>query len=124
MLVAHQTISPHMRECIENCKNCGAICLETMSHCLAMGGKHAEARHISVLVQCVEICRTSAGFMLLGSDAHPRVCGVCAEICRACADSCEKLAGEDNLMRQCAEMCRRCAESCERMAGTSARRAG
>ena len=95
-----------------------------MSHCLALGGKHAEARHIGLLDDCAEICRTSAGFMLRGSEFHPRTCGVCAEVCRACAESCDRLAGDDELMKRCAEMCRRCAQSCERMAGTAMRRAG
>ena len=122
--MAHKPISQDMRECITNCQQCAAICLETMSHCLALGGKHAQAMHINLLLDCPEICRTSAGFMLRGSELHPRTCGVCAEVCRACAESCDQLAGGDELMKRCAEMCRRCADSCERMSGMATRRAG
>jgi hypothetical protein len=110
----HQ-ISQDMRQCIENCTECHNVCVETVDHCLRLGGPHAEADHIRLLLDCAQICATSADFMLRGSDLHPRVCGVCAEACDRCAESCEQL-GDDTQMRHCAEVCRRCAESCRRMA--------
>jgi hypothetical protein len=109
-------VSREMQQCIEECLRCHGICLQTVAHCLEMGGRHAEPSHIVLLLDCSEICQTSANFMLRSSDRHPLTCGVCAEICRACADDCERLAGDDQMMRQCADECRRCAESCERMA--------
>jgi hypothetical protein len=104
-----------MQQCIRNCLDCYRVCLETLNHCLLKGGKHAEAGHIRLLLDCAEICRTSADFMIRGSDLHGRTCGVCAEVCRRCAEDCEGLA-DDEPMKACAEMCRRCAESCQRMA--------
>ena len=109
-------VSREMQQCIEECLRCHGICLQTVAHCLEMGGRHAEPSHIVLLLDCSEICQISANFMLRSSDRHHLTCGVCAEICRACADDCERLAGDDQMMRQCAEECRRCAESCERMA--------
>lgn len=111
----HQ-ISTEMRECIDNCTNCHNICMETVAHCLQMGGKHAEASHIRTLLDCAEICATSANFMLRGSDLHAQVCGVCADACERCAESCEQMGSDDEMMRRCAEVCRRCAESCRMMA--------
>lgn len=111
----HQ-ISDEMRQCIRNCSDCRNICTETVIHCLEMGGKHAEAHHIHLLLDCAQICATSADFMLRGSELHGRVCGVCADVCDACAADCERLAGNDDLMARCAETCRRCAASCRRMA--------
>ena len=105
-----------MHECINNCTNCHNICMETVMHCLQMGGKHAEAVHIRLLLDCAEICATSANFMLRGSDLHPRTCAVCAEACERCADDCERIGPDDQMMQRCAEMCRRCADSCRRMA--------
>jgi hypothetical protein len=81
-----------------------------------MGGKHAEAAHIRLLLDCAEICATSANIMLRGSDLHGKTCGVCAEVCERCADDCARLADGDGLMTRCADMCRRCAESCRTMA--------
>lgn len=104
-----------MQQCIGECLNCHSICLQTVTYCLGMGGKHAEAQHLGLLLDCAEICQTSANFMLRGSQFHARTCGVCAEVCDACAESCEAW-GDDAQMKACAEECRRCAESCKHMA--------
>jgi hypothetical protein len=115
--MAHaQQMTSEMRECIQNCLDCYSICLETAQHCLMMGGKHADPRHIGLMKACAEICQTSAAFMLSASEFHSRVCGVCAEVCRACEQSCSSMADGDETMRRCAEVCRRCAESCQTMA--------
>lgn len=108
-----------MMECIDACQTCHGVCLETIQHCLKMGGRHAEPAHIRLLMDCVQICQTSADFMIRGSDLHAMTCGVCAEVCRRCAESCQQLAGGEggDLMQRCADACRMCAESCERMAG-------
>ena len=113
-------MSAEMQECISNCTECHAICVETAAHCLEMGGQHASAEHITTLLDCAQICATSADFMLRGSPLHPQVCGVCAEACERCAADCERLANGDELMLRCAEICRRCAESCRSMAAMAA----
>jgi hypothetical protein len=118
--LTHQSstgVSSEMQQCIDECTRCHHVCLATVSHCLELGGKHADPSHIGLLLDCAEICQTSANFMLRGSERHQLICGVCADICRACAEACERIAGGDQMMKDCAERCRRCAESCERMAG-------
>lgn len=110
-------MSAEMQECIQNCTDCHTSCLQTAQHCLQMGGKHAEANHIRMLLDCAEICQTSANFMTRMSQFHGRTCGACAEICEACAKDCDRFA-DDQTMRACADMCRRCSDSCRRMAGT------
>ena len=107
-------VSDTMRRCIDECQSCLAICLESVTHCLQQGGKHAEANHIRTLLDCVEACQASANFMLRGSPLHARVCGVCADACDACARECERF-DDDPMMQRCAEECRRCAESCRQM---------
>jgi len=105
-----------MQSCIDVCTECHQACVRAARACLEMGGRHAAADHVRTMLDCAQICSTSADFMLRGSDLHTSTCRACAEICRACADSCDEIGGEE--MSQCAEVCRRCAESCERMAGT------
>jgi hypothetical protein len=107
--------SVSMQQCIANCQECHSVCLSTVAHCLEKGGRHAEASHVTLLLDCADICRTSADFMLRGSSLHGRTCAACADICRHCAEACERL-GDDDEMRRCAEACRRCAESCAAMA--------
>jgi hypothetical protein len=105
-----------MQHCIDDCTTCHAVCLQTIQHCLGKGGKHAARDHIRLLADCAQICRTSADFMIRGSELHAYTCGACAEICHRCADDCEQMAGDDAEMRRCADQCRRCAESCRQMA--------
>lgn len=108
-----------LQQCITDCGNCQETCLAIVAHCLTLGGKHAEAEHIRVTLDCAEICQVATNFMLRGSSNHTYVCGVCAEICEKCAQSCEAIAGDDKQIKQCVESCRRCAESCREMAGLS-----
>lgn len=111
-----QSQDAEMQQCIANCTDCHNICVETAQHCLGMGGEHASAEHIRTLLDCAQICATSADFMQRGSNLHAKTCGVCADACERCAEDCERLASDDDLMRRCAETCRRCAESCRQMA--------
>jgi hypothetical protein len=103
-----------MQRCIEACVECHETCLQmAMNHCLEKGGKHVEPDHFRLMLNCAEICQTSANFMISNSRLHRRVCGVCAEVCDACAKSCEEVGDMD----ECVQTCRRCADSCRRMAG-------
>jgi hypothetical protein len=110
------TIDASMRECIDNCLSCYAICEETKAHCIRTGGRHVEAEHLGTLADCIRLCEMSANFMLRTSELHGEVCRVCAEACERCARSCEQVDKNDEVMRRCAEECRRCAASCRQMA--------
>jgi hypothetical protein len=94
-------ICPRQRQCIQNCTECHSVCLETDTHYLALGGKQAAPGHIGLLLDCAEICLTSADFMLRASESHPETCRVCADVCERCADGCERLA-EGNAMMSAA----------------------
>jgi hypothetical protein len=115
-----RAMTREMQACIDECLRCYAACETTAHHCLMLGGKHADARHIATLRDCAVICGAAADFMLRNSDFHGRLCSVCAEICDACAKSCERIDAKDETMRQCIEACRSCAESCRRMAKMAA----
>ena len=112
----HQT--QDMERCIALCQECHEVCLQTVSHCLEKGGQHAEAAHIRLLLDCAEICETSANFMIRGSELHTETCRACSEVCQRCANDCRRL-GNDPKMQECADVCRRCAESCAQMAGAT-----
>ena len=104
---------PIMQKCIDNCLRCYGVCLRTaMSHCLEAGGKHTEPAHFRLMMACAEICRTSAHFMLIGTDHHKHTCRECAEICTQCAADCKRVGD----MQACVDACRSCAESCRQMA--------
>lgn len=101
-----------MRECIDRCLHCYRTCLGmAMNHCLETGGQHVEPTHFRLMMNCADICRTAADFMLSGSPLHARICAACADICEACAQSCEQVGDMD----ECVEACRDCAQSCRDM---------
>jgi hypothetical protein len=103
-----------MQACIEACSHCHQVCLQTaMNHCLDTGGKHVEASHFRLMINCAEICQASANFQLSSSLFQHRLCLVCAEVCEACAADCDTLGGMD----ECAEACRECGVSCRQMVG-------
>lgn len=105
-----------MQTCIDNCRSCHQACVETMYYCLSKGGDHANPNHIGLLLDCAQICETSADFMSRNSELHAEVCGICAEICERCADDCNTMAESDEQMAACEQECRKCMESCQTMA--------
>ena len=107
-----------MKKCIQLCQDCHALCTHTIQHCLKLAGRHAASDHIRLLIDCAQICETTAQYLLRESSFHERMCGFCADVCRQCGDDCMQIAGDDQILKQWAEMCRRCADSCERMAPT------
>ncbi len=101
-----------MQDAIKACIDCHSMCLRmAMGFCLEQGGRHVEHDHFRLMINCAEICQTSANFMLSNSPLHGSVCAVCAEACEACAKSCDQIGD----MRECADECRRCAKSCRAM---------
>ncbi len=92
---------------------CHRVCQQTaLNHCLEAGGAHVEPAHYRLMLNCAEICQTSANFQLGSSSFSAQVCGVCAEVCLACAMSCKKVGG----MSDCVEACDHCAQTCAKMA--------
>lgn len=115
MWTKHSMVSDEMQRCIQECRNCASICLETVQHCLQLGGEHAAPNHIRMLMDCAEICQASANFMQRGSPMHMKTCAACADVCAACAADCARFTN-DKMMQACAEACRRCEASCREMA--------
>jgi hypothetical protein len=104
-----------MQECIEECLNCHAVCTMTLQHCIASGGDRTEVNLIGILLDCAELCQTSANYMLRGSPYHVITCAAAAELCRACEEACRAVSGDEQLAH-CADVCAACAEVCDRMA--------
>lgn len=110
----NQGMSEQARRCIDLCSDCHEICVSVFAYCIALGGHHADEKHLRLLMDCARICQTSLDFMLRGSNFQYRVCGVCADVCESCADSCESF-GNDATMKMCAELCEQCATVCREM---------
>ncbi len=96
-------------QCITECLACHLTCLRTAAQpCLELGGKHTEARHFRLMLDCSHICQTTADFLLRGSEMCEIICETCALVCEACAHSCEQTGD----LEECAWAARRCARAC------------
>lgn len=94
------------RDCIDACNRC-------LAYCLRQGGHHAEFSHIASLLDCLEVCITTADLAGRGSPVAPALIQVCAEVAEDCADSCDEHSqGADPEMERCAAACRDLAEWC------------
>jgi len=106
-----------MTACLENCAACERTCTETLAAVLSRPDTESrvDAALVRLLMDCADICGTSAHFLMRRSWLHASTCRACADVCAACAGACEGAIGDADLAR-CAQACRRCAASCEEMA--------
>ena len=105
-----------MRICIQDCTECYQMCSHLVDYSLKKDASHAHAEHIKILLDCARICNLSADLMIRHSEFHNSTCKVCAEVCLACAISCDISGKNDPMVQACAETCRKCAASCTEIA--------
>ncbi|MDP2345131.1 MAG: four-helix bundle copper-binding protein [Deltaproteobacteria bacterium] len=106
------TLAFTMAECIDRCLAGFRECEVNVPRSVDKG--HA-VEHVRLLLDCAEICRASAGFLMRESEHHALICNVCAQLCEDCAQSCLAFHGDVDLER-CADVCQTCVESCRAMA--------
>jgi len=104
-----------MQQCVDSCLKSHAVCLETARYCTEQAGQHVAPAHLALLLDCAEMCQTTANSMLRLSPLHAVLCGACAQLCEACAQDCLAFHA-DAQMERCAGTCRDCAQSCREMA--------
>ena len=108
--MARATPNGDMTQSIQHCLDCYKSCVETATRYAE--GEQVDAAHFRLLLNCADICRTAADFLLSKSEFQVRLCAVCADVCEACAESCRYIGGMDD----CAQACEQCAASCGAMA--------
>ena len=114
VLATERRLDPDLRHCIDLCQSCHATCVETINHCLHLGGAHGDPAHIRLLSDCADICRVTADFVLRASEYYNYPMGVCAFLCERCASECDVLGG-DAFIGDCARACRSCHAECLRL---------
>ncbi len=91
-----------LNECAAACEHCVASCLN-----------EEHAGHLTTCIKtgivCASVCRTTALSLEHGFSDQASLL-LCEEICRACADECNK--HEHEHCKACAEICNNCAEQC------------
>jgi hypothetical protein len=100
------------QSCMDSCTQCHQTLMHTaMQYCLPAGGSHLEAEHFRLMLNCAEMCQTTANFQLSDSQFCKQLALLNAQICEKCAVSCEQIGD----MEDCVQACRQCAECCRRL---------
>ena len=98
------------QSCIEACMDCIAACKHCASSCLGEDDVKAMATCIRTDLECAAICGAAVTLMSMDSKFAHEACRLCADICNACAEECEKHTMDH--CKKCAAACRYCAEEC------------
>jgi hypothetical protein len=102
-------LSSQMEDCIQDCLNSHAVCLDTAMSLLQKGNHYADP--VRILLDCSEVCATNAHFLMRNSPVFGFVLQACAQVCTHCAEVCVEIGETD-----CANACRASATSSEQMA--------
>jgi hypothetical protein len=104
--------SADKQSAVASALHCARTCYEmAMSQARQPGGKPLEVEHLALMLNCADLCETTARFLINDSPVQARVAGVCAEVCQECARHCERV----NDMNECVDACRACAVDCGRL---------
>ncbi len=112
--MASAFLNATVERCIDECLQCMRWCEMCVEECLTTDpAKMAEC--IRLCHECPSPCGSCVTLLAGQSRYAHQQCGVCADICNACAAECENFSDLDT-MRKCAEACRRCARTCGEIA--------
>jgi len=106
------------REFLEKLSRCAAACENCMDACLNEDDIKKMVQCIRTDRDCAKICYVTASFIASNSTHAAHLVSECKEICRACAEECEKHEMEH--CQACAKACRECEEACKSFSGVAA----
>lgn len=111
---------PHEKyqKCIDACNQCAVTCEHCAAACLQENNVSELARCIALDHNCADVCYMASKLMAGGSEFAERFCALCADVCEACGNECEKHSSMDHC-KQCADACFQCAKVCREMAGST-----
>jgi hypothetical protein len=105
-----------LARCIDACEDCAQACSACADACLGERDIHALAACVRLCLDCADICTASVRVLsrqqVPDSRLAMRLTHLCALICGACAEECERHAGEHAHCAECARVCRTCEEAC------------
>lgn len=102
------------QSCIATCSDCAIECSKCINSCLHETDIKMLVLCIKLNQDCADICHLAVKLMARDSGFAKMICGICAEVCNACAAECEKHSHMEHC-KNCAETCRKCAEECSKM---------
>lgn len=102
-----------LQSCMDACISCALECEHCVTESLRGNQTETRSKCIALCRESAVICRSAAVLMSISGPHATLLCEACINICRECADECDKY--ELMHSRHCADECRTCADECERM---------
>ncbi|WP_394330467.1 four-helix bundle copper-binding protein [Spirosoma radiotolerans] len=113
----------HNHSHTDTCFSCAEACERCATACLEMGDKDGKGHDMTTCIKlcrdCADICTLCGRLDARGSEFSRDFMALCAEVCEACAEECEKHADHFAHCKACAEACRKCAEECRSMSANA-----
>jgi hypothetical protein len=111
------TANEALARCVLECSVCALTCTSCADACLAEEHVQELVRCIRLNLDCAEICEATGRVLTRQTSFEQGVAqsmlDACVQVCRACAEECERHAHHHEHCRVCAEACRRCEQACE-----------
>jgi hypothetical protein len=104
-------LNDEQRECIENCTDATEVCEWCADECLGSDEMEECAR---LCRDVVDIASLHARLMARDSQFSQQLGELCAEVCDACAEECDRHDAKH--CQVCVDVLRECAESCRQTA--------
>nr|WP_297382702.1 four-helix bundle copper-binding protein [uncultured Roseateles sp.] len=106
--------SEDLEPCMRACAEALLATRQCANACIRSGDRTLEACALLDL-DCAAVCEATLGALSRESEHHGDFCALCAHLCRACAEECERHSHAH--CKRCAQACRACAEACDVHAG-------
>ena len=100
------------QECIDACNNCASMCANCASECLSAKETNLN-RCIQFCLETASICRSASELMSLNSDKVKEICKTCADLCNKCREECMKHNYDH--CKECADACKKAEDLCMNM---------
>src|SRR5438270_10296803 len=69
-----QATNPVVQRAIDDCKECHAICVQTIQYSVQQGGPYVAPDYLRLLEDCAQLCQLSEDFMLRDSPISATIC--------------------------------------------------
>jgi hypothetical protein len=106
-----------LASCIEECVSCAQTCTSCSDACLSEDMVAELRKCIRLNLDCADICAATAAVLTRQTEYDAPTSKAqlesCREVCRTCAEECERHAQMHEHCRICAEACRRCEQACQ-----------
>lgn len=132
---SHAFISTHLQggespddslvNCIKACFYCAQTCVTCADACLGEETAAGLAHCIRFDLDCADACAATGSVLTRGTATNEallrQMVETCAELCRACADECDRHGRTHEHCRMCAKACRLCESACREVASSLGR---